>query len=55
MKYYVILQLENFKIVTWTGKADNLLHAEGLAIAKKTEQHKQQVFQTLYVGINNKG
>lgn len=49
MKYKIVLELENGKIVCWTGKADNREHAEGLAIACKVRQYNQQIYSIVSV------
>lgn len=44
MLYICTLTLEDQSSVTWADYADDMNHAEGLAIAWATETHNQQVY-----------
>lgn len=47
--YEIELLMENGKYITWEGEADDLAHAEGLAIAYATEKTGEQVDSTYEV------
>ena len=42
--YILTITLEDMSTVTWYGYADDINHAEGLAIAWAAEQFNQQVY-----------
>lgn len=44
MLYICTITLENNSVVTWSDYADDVNHAEGLAIAWATDTFNQQVF-----------
>ena len=44
MLYICTLTLEDQSVVTWADYAEDINHAEGLAIAWATERHNQQIY-----------
>ena len=44
MLYICTITLEDQSVITWADYADDMNHAEGLAIAWATEAHNQQVY-----------
>lgn len=50
--FYVICTMESGQTVTWEDSADDINHAEGLAIAYAEEQTGEQVYST-YIETSN--
>jgi len=52
-KQSFIVVMESGKVIKWTGKADDLAHGEGLAIAYATEKTGEQVWDTCHRPVNH--
>lgn len=51
-KFKVAMIMESGAFYSWSGKAEDKDHAEGLAIAEAT-QHGEQVYEVKYTGVKH--